>query len=90
MKKLSIIVPCYNEQQNVQDFYLETQKYVQELLIAVEYVFIDDGSKTKHCPSFVIWHNKIAMYITYRLVGILERKLLFLQVSNMLQGMQSS
>ncbi|MGE8080443.1 glycosyltransferase family 2 protein [Peribacillus loiseleuriae] len=45
MKKLSIVVPCYNEQQNVRKFYLETQKYVQELLIAIEYVFIDDGSK---------------------------------------------
>ncbi len=45
MKKLSIVVPCYNEQQNVQNFYLETQRYVQELQIAIEYVFIDDGSK---------------------------------------------
>ncbi len=45
MKKLSIVVPCYNEQQNAKDFYVETQKYVQELPIAVEYVFVDDGSK---------------------------------------------
>ena len=45
MKKLSIVVPCYNEQQNVQQFYLETQKYVQELPAVIEYVFVDDGSK---------------------------------------------
>lgn len=32
---LSIVVPCYNEEQNIKEFYLETEKYV----------FVDDGSK---------------------------------------------
>ncbi|RKQ34296.1 glycosyltransferase family 2 protein [Oceanobacillus halophilus] len=45
MKKLSIVVPCYNEQENVYDFYQETQKYVKEIQAEIEFVFIDDGSK---------------------------------------------
>lgn len=45
MAKMSIVVPCYNEQQNIQQFYNETQKYVQDLNIEIEYVFVDDGSK---------------------------------------------
>ena len=48
MKKISIIVPCYNEEDIIEDFYKETievlnsvKKYCYELL------FIDDGSKDK-------------------------------------------
>lgn len=44
MKKLSIVVPCYNEQQNLQLFYMETQKQVHKLPISIEYIFVDDGS----------------------------------------------
>ncbi|MFC2947681.1 glycosyltransferase family 2 protein [Virgibacillus sediminis] len=48
MKKvLSIVIPCYNEQQNIQAFHMETEKYVQQLDVEVEYVFTDDGSKDK-------------------------------------------
>ncbi|WP_047984679.1 glycosyltransferase family 2 protein [Ornithinibacillus californiensis] len=42
--KLSIIVPCYNEQENLTSFYSETQKYIKNLPIVTEIVFIDDGS----------------------------------------------
>jgi polyisoprenyl-phosphate glycosyltransferase len=45
MKKLSIVVPCYNEQQSLLHFYQEAQKHMKELPIEFEYVFIDDGSK---------------------------------------------
>lgn len=48
MKLLSVIVPCYNEQEVVEDFYTELMKVVPfftEKNIDVELLFIDDGSK---------------------------------------------
>ena len=50
MKLLSVIVPCYNEEENVRDFYDELQKtstFFQEKEIAIEILYIDDGSKDK-------------------------------------------
>lgn len=45
MKKLSVVVPCYNEQENVLPFFQETEKHVIDLPVKIEYVFVDDGSK---------------------------------------------
>ena len=48
MKLLSVIVPCYNEQEVVEDFYTEFMKlipFLDEKKIDVELLFIDDGSK---------------------------------------------
>lgn len=45
MPKLSIVVPCYNEQQNILDFYNEALQYVQDLHVEIEFIFVDDGSK---------------------------------------------
>jgi len=47
MKKISIIVPCYNEEEVIQNFYHETVKVLNEVKDEFEYefVFIDDGSK---------------------------------------------
>lgn len=50
MKLLSVIVPCYNEEENVRDFYDELQKtsaFFQEKEIEIEILYIDDGSKDK-------------------------------------------
>lgn len=44
MDRLSIIVPCYNEEQNIFPFYDECKKYLNELGVESEIVFIDDGS----------------------------------------------
>ncbi|WP_422479465.1 glycosyltransferase family 2 protein [Pleomorphochaeta sp. DL1XJH-081] len=49
LPKLSIIVPCFNEEQTIVTFYQETEKAlasIQENYI-IEYVFIDDGSIDK-------------------------------------------
>ncbi len=42
---ISIIVPCYNEQEVLPLFYEETCRWVDKLDADVEFVFIDDGSK---------------------------------------------
>ncbi|WP_404404992.1 glycosyltransferase family 2 protein [Jeotgalibacillus malaysiensis] len=50
MKTLSIVVPCYNEEATVQKFYDETKQWVAKIQAAVEYVFVDDGSRDRTLP----------------------------------------
>lgn len=47
MKKISIIVPCYNEEQAIPFFYDEITKTVEEMKNNFEFIFINDGSKDK-------------------------------------------
>lgn len=47
MYKLSIIVPCYNEEETVEIFYQETQKVIKQLQCDYEFLFVNDGSKDK-------------------------------------------
>ncbi len=52
MKLISIVVPCYNEQEVLPLFYEEIQKIMQQMKdehpeLAFELVFIDDGSRDK-------------------------------------------
>ena len=43
--KLSLIVPCFNEEKNVQAFFATVEKSFKECNFGYEYVFVDDGSK---------------------------------------------
>ena len=45
MKRLSIVVPCYNEEACVQIFYDTTSEIVRQLDVETEFIFVDDGSK---------------------------------------------
>lgn len=48
MKTLSVIVPCYNEEENIADFYAEVMKnqpFFEKQELVPEFLFIDDGSK---------------------------------------------
>lgn len=45
MKKISMIVPCYNEEKNVTKFFEEVKKvYENHNEYKLEIIFIDDGS----------------------------------------------
>ncbi|GAA3631369.1 glycosyltransferase family 2 protein [Lactobacillus hamsteri] len=45
MKKLSIVVPCYNEEESVPLFYPAVEKVVKEMDVSIEYWFVNDGSE---------------------------------------------
>ncbi len=48
MKLLSVIVPCYNEEENVPYFYEELKKqeaFFREKDVELEIIYVDDGSK---------------------------------------------
>lgn len=44
-KMISIVVPVYNEELNIEKFYEEATKAVQTLDMAYEIIFVDDGSR---------------------------------------------
>ena len=48
MKKISIVVPCYNEEDVIEEFYKELMNVLNSIKnYEHEIIFIDDGSKDK-------------------------------------------
>ncbi|MDD3957958.1 MAG: glycosyltransferase family 2 protein [Candidatus Izemoplasmatales bacterium] len=47
MKKITIIVPSYNEEQNVKEFYEELIKHIQNPNYEFSILYVNDGSKDK-------------------------------------------
>ena len=45
--KLSLVVPCYNEEENVQRFFDETERVFGGVMNNYEIVFVNDGSTDK-------------------------------------------
>ena len=44
MPKLSIVVPCYNEEETIPLFYPAVKKVVKQMPVETEYWFVNDGS----------------------------------------------
>lgn len=57
--KLSLIIPCYNEQDNVTLLYETCQQVLTERITDLEYIFINDGSKDD------TWNRLLAMRKSY-------------------------
>ena len=49
--KLSLVVPCYNEEANVKRFFDEVNKVFRNKVPDYEFVFVNDGSKDKTYPE---------------------------------------
>ncbi len=47
MKKLAVIVPCYNEELVIEESYRRTRAALQALLLDTEIIYINDGSRDK-------------------------------------------
>ncbi len=61
MGLLSVVVPCYNEEENIGLFYAELMKnqpFFEEKNIDVEVLFIDDGSRDKTVDNIKLLQEK--------------------------------
>ena len=49
MKKVSLVIPCYNEEESIPLFYEEVEKIAKKMKdkCTFEYIFVNDGSKDK-------------------------------------------
>lgn len=47
MKKISLLIPCYNEEESVPLFYKEVTKVLKKIVYECELLFINDGSTDK-------------------------------------------
>ena len=47
MKKISLIIPCYNEEEALEIFYPEVKKVLDSIDYEYELLFVNDGSKDK-------------------------------------------
>ncbi|MBQ4531014.1 MAG: glycosyltransferase family 2 protein [Lachnospiraceae bacterium] len=57
--KLSLVVPCYNEEDNVEKFYDEVKKSFLGKIENYEIIFVNDGSKDKTMKKLKeIYHNR--------------------------------
>lgn len=71
MKLLSIVVPCYNEEENVALFYKELQFTIEEKMssfkLKYEILFINDGSKddTLSMIKKLAKENEYVQYISF-------------------------
>lgn len=63
--KLSLVVPCYNEQDNVELFYEECVKAFKNVDYDYEFVFVNDGSRDKTLEKLKkLYNEKLESNIT--------------------------
>ena len=67
MKKISIIIPCYNEEETIPYFYREITKVTEKLKYDFEFIFVNDGSsdRTKEVISKYVNKDKRVKYINF-------------------------
>ena len=67
MKKISIVVPCYNEEESLPYFYDEVEKIVKKIKAEIEYVFVNDGSRdnTLKILKFLAKKDKRVKFISF-------------------------
>ena len=58
MKKLSVVIPCYNEEEAVPLFYEAFLKETKDMPVAFELIFVDDGSRDGTVQEFEKLHAK--------------------------------
>ena len=65
--KLSLIVPCYNEEAALPIFYRETTKVMESLSCDYELLLVNDGSKDKtlHCMKEISAGDSHVKYISF-------------------------
>lgn len=65
LKTISIVVPCYNEQEALPLFYPAVDKVVQKIPAKIEYWFIDDGSADRSLQEMRKLHQEHLQEVHY-------------------------
>lgn len=68
MKKISIVVPCYNEEESIPFYYNEMKDIIKKMKgVSFELIFINDGSKDKTLDILrnLSKKDKIVKYISF-------------------------
>ncbi len=67
MDLISIVVPCYNEEESMPRFYSEVTKTAEKIDAQIEIIFVDDGSKdlTLEVARRLSKHDKRVRYISF-------------------------
>lgn len=65
MTTLSIVVPCYNEQESIPIFFNAVEKVVSQMEPKVEYRFVNDGSEDDSLKEMRKLHNQHPEYVHY-------------------------
>ena len=82
MEKLSVIVPCFNEQETLQDYYDAISKVRETLLgkeCELQVILVDDGSKDKTLAKMKELSGQCSWIRYISLPEILERRRPFMQ-----------
>lgn len=67
-KMISVIVPCFNEEESIPFFYREIKKIEKQMSdVRFEYIFVDDGSKDKTLELIKVYAKKdpLVKYISF-------------------------
>ncbi|MCF1623158.1 glycosyltransferase family 2 protein [Tetragenococcus koreensis] len=62
---LSIVVPCFNEQESLPYFVREVEKITSSITHSIEYIFVNDGSKDDTLQSLRKLHRKMPDRVRY-------------------------
>lgn len=89
---LSVIVPCYNEEENVPIFYEEMMKnsaFLEQEKLELEIIYIDDGSKDNTAAEVRKLHERMNGCIWCPFPATLARKQEFMRASRKQRGTMS-
>ena len=67
MKKVDLVVPCYNEQESIPLFYNEIKKVSKDINAKINIIFVNDGSKdnTLEIMKDLAKKDNIVKYISF-------------------------
>ncbi len=66
MTLLSIVVPCYNEEETILSFYQEVMKIKEQMPpLNIEFIFVNDGSSDNTLKQLKILENKDSKQVKY-------------------------
>lgn len=71
MKTLSLVVPCYNEEESIPLFYKTVSQVIDKMntptpTVTPEYIFVDDGSADKSLAEMKALHHAHPQTVHYR------------------------